>query len=126
MNSNEKAEKINRKLRRQLWGVRIGGFIIIFLLVWTAILDEIVYYKTTKYSDYTIQIELLTGSITTIYVTEPTNIHFQINCHSHKGTFNGCNLEVVPKRGIIIPGGHWRRIRDGVINFKILEKHEHR
>lgn len=103
-----------------------ASLIILFILglFWIAFVDEIYYYNTTKYSIYKIQIELLTGSIDTIQVRQPTGIHFQINCHSHKGKFNGCNLEAIPKDGELYNflGGHWRKIRDGVINFKILKK----
>lgn len=102
-------------------------FIVLFILglFWIAI-DEIYYYKTTSYSIYTIQIELLNNSVDTIKTRQPTGIYFQINCHSHKGKFNGCNLEAVPKDGELSPynflGGHWYSVRDGVINFKILSK----
>jgi hypothetical protein len=98
----------------------IIGFI--FFLFWIAFLNEIYYSKTCQYSVYTIEVELLTGTHKIIEVKEPTNIHFQINCHSHKGNFNGCNLEAVIPHSELILGGHWYSIRDGVIDFKILNK----
>jgi len=93
-------------------------------LFWISFVDEIYYYRTTKYSLYTIKIELLNGSIDTIQTRQPTGIHFQINCHSSKGKFNGCDLEAIPKEGELYNflGGHWYDVRNGVINFKILNK----
>ncbi|MCK9446557.1 hypothetical protein M0Q50_06800 [bacterium] len=109
----------------------IKNIIIILLFVvfvcglfWIAIVDEIYYYKTTKYSLYTIQIELLNNSIDTIETRQPKCIHFQVNCHSRKGEFNGCDLQAIPKDGELYNflGGHWYGVRDGVINFEILKK----
>ena len=99
----------------------VSFFIILF---WISFVDEIYYYNTTKYSMYTIQIELLSGTKDTIQIKQPTGIHFQINCHSHKGNFNGCALEATPKKGELFNflGGHWHNIRDGVINYKIINK----
>ena len=97
---------------------------LIFGLFWIAILDEIYYYKTTKYSTYKIEIELMNGSKDTIKTRQPTGIHFQIICHSRKGYFKGCDLEAIPKDGELYNflGGHSYGVRDGVINFKVLEK----
>lgn len=93
-------------------------------LFWIAFVGEIFYYKTTKYSLYTIEIELLNNRIDTIQTRQPKGIHFQINCHSYKGNFKGCNLEAIPKDGELYNflGGHWYSVRDGVINFKVLNK----
>lgn len=100
----------------------IGLFLFICTLFWFAIGDEIYYYKNSNYSTYIIEIELLTGSIDTIKVNQPDDIHFQINCHSNKGNFRGCNLEyLMPRKGFNL-GGHWCRQRDGVINYRILSK----
>lgn len=99
-----------------------GVFIFFLFMFYIAIGEEMIYFKTTEYSKYTIEIELLNGSIDTIIVEEPSTIHFQVNCHSHKGEFNGCDLEAVPSKDDLLLGGHWYDIRDGVINFKILKK----
>lgn len=92
-------------------------------LCWIALGSELYYYKTTSYSIYTIEIELLNKSKDTIVVRQPSDIHYQINCHSSKGEFRGCDLEYVPGDSAPWPGGgHWRDQRDGVINYKILKK----
>jgi hypothetical protein len=109
-----------KRFKSNITTLFIIGFI--FFLIWVAMLDEIIYYKTCKYSIYTIDIELLTGTHKIIEVREPSNIQFQINCHSRKGYFNGCDLEAVIPQGELILGGHWYDIRYGVIDFKILNK----
>lgn len=94
-----------------------------FGLAWIAILDEVYYYRTTQYAEYTIRIELLNGSIDTIKTRQPVGIHLQINCHSHKGNFRGCDLEMLPNQKELhnFLDGHWRDVRDGVINFRVLK-----
>lgn len=90
-------------------------------LLYVLILDEPIYFLTAKEANYTIEIELLNGSKDTIITRQPIDINFLINCHSHKGNFNGCNLEAIMPRQLLL-GGHYYSIRDGVINFKILKK----
>ena len=90
--------------------------ILIFIfLIWIAIGSEILYYKTTKYKYYEIEIELITGTKDTIITYQPDDFIFQINC------IKTCNLQGVPKD---LPydflGGHWLTIRGGVVNYKIL------
>jgi len=88
-----------------------------------AIGSELYYYHhSSEYSKYTIEIELMNGSKDTIVVSQPKDIHFQINCHSSKREFQDCDLQYVSGDLFMGIGGYWNTQISGVINFKILKQ----
>lgn len=101
-------------------GVLITILISVFLLLFYTIYEECTYESKAQFAKYIIEVELLSGTKKIITVREPVNTHMQINCHSHKGTFNGCALEGVFTD--LTLGGHWYKIKDGVVDFRIISK----
>lgn len=76
-------------------------------------------YETPKIK-YKIEIELLNRTVDTIEIVNYDKMEYKINCHSHKGYFQNCNLECTPKNGELWVGGDWKIVRSGVIGYKIL------
>ena len=86
-----------------------------FSLFWLAIGDELWYLRHCEYKDFTIEVELMTGTKTTVKRRLPKESVFFISC-SHT-----CQLMWTIPSSKLILGGHSSSVRDGVINYQILE-----
>lgn len=100
----------------------IGGiFIVIAVLFFIAtgysIWERNTYENRMPKKTYTIELHYLNGEVETKNYILPDGIHLQVNCHSHKGNFNGCNLEYVYTR--LKFGSHWISLVEGVNFYKL-------
>jgi len=105
-----------------MWKYLIPVWVVIVLLFGVtiySIVEEISKPSWTTYKNYTVELHYLNGEVETQTYTLPDNIHLQVNCHSRKNNFQGCDLEYVDTD--LIMGGHWKKVVSGVNHFKLIQ-----
>lgn len=90
---------------------------LVCLIFYWLILREIIFVATEPKIPQKIQIEMMDGSTKIFWFKIRRTDHLQINHHYSYNKYDYYNLECTPTE----VWGHWTRVKDSVVNFKVLE-----